>query len=118
MALIWQRREASARDIFEDLRDQGQRISYGAVKTVLDRLVKKQILSRSMISNQYVYSAVLDREEFTRLAVREILSSLLDSFGDPVYAQFLDQIQESDPEQLRLLAQVIEAAEARKRDKQ
>ena len=116
IALIWQRREASARDIFEDLRDQGQRISYGAVKTVLDRLVKKQILARSMIGNQYVYEAILDREEFTRSAVREILNSLLDSFGDPVYAQFLDQIQASDPEQLHQLAQIINAAEARKRD--
>jgi predicted transcriptional regulator len=60
-------------------RGQGQRLSYGAVKTVLDRLVKKQILLRSMTSNQYVYTAVLDREEFTRLAVREIPDSLLDS---------------------------------------
>src|SRR5690349_15712224 len=80
IALIWERRQASARDIFEDLRDQGQRLSYGAVKTVLDRLVKKQILERLMTNNQYVYTAVLDREEFTRSAIREILDSLLDSF--------------------------------------
>ena len=115
MALIWERQEASARDVFEDLRDQGQRLSYGAVKTVLDRLVKKQILARSMTGNQYVYTAVLDREEFTRSAVREILGSLLDSFGDPVYAQFLDQIQAGDPDQLHRLVQMIDEAEARKR---
>jgi len=115
IALIWERREASARDIFEDLRDQGQRLSYGAVKTVLDRLVKKQILVRSMTNNQYVYHALLDREEFSRSAVREILDSLLASFGDPVYAQFLDQIQAADPDQLQRLARMIDAAEARKR---
>ena len=77
--------------------------------------MKKQILARSMTGNQYVYEAILDREEFTRSAVREILDSLLDSFGDPVYAQFLDQIQASDPDQLRQLAQMIDAAEARQR---
>jgi predicted transcriptional regulator len=113
--LIWEQREASARDIFEALRDQGQRLSYGAVKTVLDRLVKKQVLVRAMTSNQYVYHAQLNREEFTRSAVREIISSLLASFGDPVYAQFLEQIKDADPDQLERLTQLLDEAEARKK---
>src|SRR5215204_1458294 len=58
MALIWEQQEASARDIFEALRDIGQRISYGATKTVLDRLVAKQVLARTMDNNQYTYTAL------------------------------------------------------------
>jgi predicted transcriptional regulator len=115
ITLIWEREEASARDIFEALREQGQHLSYGAVKTVLDRLVKKQVLARAMTGNQYVYHASLNREEFTRSAIREIIDSLLSSFGDPVYAQFLDQIRAADPEQLERLTQMIEEAEARKK---
>jgi BlaI family transcriptional regulator, penicillinase repressor len=115
ITLIWEREEASARDIFEALREQGQHLSYGAVKTVLDRLVKKQVLARTMTGNQYVYHALLNREEFTRSAIREIIDSLLSSFGDPVYAQFLDQIRAADPEQLERLTQMIEEAEARKK---
>ena len=109
------RGEASARDVFEALRDQGQRLSYGAVKTVLDRLVKKQVLARTKDGDHdpYTYRALLDREEFTRSAVREIIDSLLASFGDPVYAQFLDQVQETDPEQLERLTRTIDEAEAR-----
>ena len=78
ITLIWEHREASARDIFEALRDQGQRLSYGAVKTVLDRLVKKQVLDRTKPGdlNQYTYRALLDREEFTRSAVMKYRSSL------------------------------------------
>jgi BlaI family transcriptional regulator, penicillinase repressor len=116
ITVIWDRHKASARDVFEALRDQGQRLSYGAVKTVLDRLVKKQVLARAMVGDQYIYQALLDREEFTRSAVREIIDSLLASFGDPVYAQFLDQIQGADPEQLERLAQLIEQAEAHKHE--
>jgi len=115
MDLMWQRGETTARDIFEALRDQGQRLSYGAVKTVLDRLVQKDVLQRQMENNQYLYRAPLSREEFTTSAVREIISSLLDSFGAPVYAQFLDQIQDSDPDQIVRLAEMINAAEMRKR---
>ncbi|MBX0329244.1 BlaI/MecI/CopY family transcriptional regulator [Oscillochloris sp. ZM17-4] len=110
MDLIWQRRLSTARDIFEGLRDQGQRISYGAVKTVMDRLVQKDVLQRSMECHQHLYSASLSREEFTNSAVREILSSLLDSFGAPVYAQFVAELKDSDPEKLRHLARLVDRA--------
>ncbi len=116
MALIWERQEASARDIFEALRDAGQRLSYGATKTVLDRLVAKQVLARSMNNNQYTYHALLSREDYTHSAVREIIDGLVSGFGAPVYAQFFDQIQSSDPEQLELLVRMIGEAEARKKD--
>ena len=115
MALIWERQEASARDIFEALRDAGQRLSYGATKTVLDRLVAKQVLARSMDNNQYIYHPLLDREAFTRSAVREIIDGLVAGFGAPVYAQFFDQIQSADPEQLELLARMISEAEAKQK---
>jgi len=114
MTLVWERQQASARDIFEGLRDQGQRISYGATKTVLDRLVKKQVLIRAMDGNQYIYSAQLNREEFTSSAIREIIDGLFAGFGTPVYAQFLDQIQSADPDQLDQLTQLINEAEAKK----
>jgi predicted transcriptional regulator len=114
IALVWERGEASARDAFEALRDQGQRLSYGAVKTVLDRLVKKQVLARTKNGDHdpYTYRALLDREEFTRSAVREIIDSLLAGFGDPAYAQFLDQLQAIDPEQLEPLTRMIDEAGA------
>jgi predicted transcriptional regulator len=117
MELVWQRKEASARDIFEALRDQGQRLSYGATKTVLDRLVKKQVLTRSKHdTNQYIYRACLDRAEFERSAIREIVDGLFSGFGAPVYAHFLDQIRESDPEQFDELSRMISEAEARKNE--
>ncbi|HNP70424.1 MAG TPA: BlaI/MecI/CopY family transcriptional regulator [Kouleothrix sp.] len=114
MTLIWERKEASARDIFEGLRDQGQRISYGATKTVLDRLVKKQVLARALDGNQYIYQAQLNRDEYTKSAIREIIDGLFAGFGAPVYAQFFDQIQSADPEQLNELTKLINEAEARK----
>lgn len=115
MELVWDRSQASARDIFEALRDKGQRISYGATKTVLDRLVKKQVLARAMDGNQYIYRAHLDRAEFERSAIREIVDGLFAGFGAPVYAQFIDQMREADPEQLDQLTQMISEAESKKR---
>jgi predicted transcriptional regulator len=115
MALVWEHKAASARDIFEALRDQGQRLSYGATKTVLDRLVKKQVLTREMDANQYTYRACLDRAEYERSAIREIVDGLFAGFGAPVYAQFLDQIRAADPEQLDQLTRLINEAEEKNR---
>ena len=95
---ITDRREAESRArkvnaVLEGLRDQGQRLSYGATKTVLDRLVKKQVLTRTMAANQYTYRACLDRSEFERSAIREIVDGLFSGFGEPVIAQFLHRIR-------------------------
>ncbi len=112
MALIWERQEASARDIFEGLRDQGQRLSYGATKTVLDRLVKKQVLVRTLNGNQYTYRARLDREEFTNSAISEILNGLFNGFGAPAYARALDQIQLATPDDPPLRTRSINEPES------
>ena len=114
MVLIWERQEGSARDIFEALRDAGQRISYGATKTVLDRLATKQVLERTMDNNQYVYRALLSRDDYTRSAVREIIDGLVSEFGAPVYAQFFEQIRSAAPEQLEPLAKLLGEAEAKR----
>jgi len=38
---------------------------------------------------------------------------LLASFGDPVYAQFLDHLKAADPGQIERLTQLLDDAEAR-----
>lgn len=116
MALVWERQAASARDIFEALRDRGQKISYGATKTVLDRLVDKQVLYRVMDSNQYTYSAKLDRDTYTRSAIGEIIDGLLAGFGTPVYAQFFDHLRSTNPEELDRLEDMIKASEEQNKD--
>jgi predicted transcriptional regulator len=115
LTVVWAQQHASAREVFERLRDDGQRLSYGAVKTVMDRLVNKQVLERSMVGNQYVYVARLSRAEFDRSAVEEILGSLVASFGQPVLTQFLEQLQTTEPDELDRLSQLIDDAEVRKK---
>lgn len=114
MELVWGSDEIAGRDVYEALRDQGQRLSYGAVRTVLDRLVKKHVLARRMETNQYIYRATRSRQDFANSAVGEILDSLLSSFGEPVLAQFLSRVEASDPQRLNELARLIDAAEQRR----
>lgn len=108
--LLWDREPASARDIFEALRDEGQRLSYGATKTVMDRLVEKHIFAREMHNNQYLYTAVLTRNTFNEMAVSEVLDSLVASFGSSVVAHFLNHLSGVDQDELDQLQQMIDQA--------
>lgn len=114
MEILWKRGELSGRDVFEALRDQGQRLSYGAVKTVLNRLAQKNLLLLEQEKNQNLYRPRLSRDEFASSAVEEIVNSLVDSFGAPALAHFMDQLQATDPEQLAALSDRIDAAQTRK----
>jgi predicted transcriptional regulator len=73
------------------LHASGQFISYGAVKTVLDRLTAKQILQRDRADLNYLYTACCSRDVFEHQAIAEIIGRLLHDYGDSVYAS-LDKL--------------------------
>lgn len=110
MDIMWEEGEATARLVFERLRDQGRRLSYSTIKTILERLVEKGILEKEMQARAYVYRPSLSREEFTRSAVSQILDSLLTSFADPVVSCFVDQLSSAHPERVAELLEMIEEA--------
>ncbi|MFQ5614472.1 MAG: BlaI/MecI/CopY family transcriptional regulator [Anaerolineae bacterium] len=110
MDTLWQEEEATARVVFERLRDQGRRLSYSTVKTILERLVDKGILEKELRAKAYVYRSPLNREEFTRSAVGQIIDSLLASFADPVVSCFVDRLSSAHPERVTKLLEMIEEA--------
>lgn len=110
MDILWKEGEATARVVFERVRDEGRRLSYSTIKTVLERLAKKGILEKELQARAYVYRSRFGREEFTRSAVRQIIDSLLASFADPVVSCFVDSLSSNHPERVARLLQMIEEA--------
>jgi predicted transcriptional regulator len=88
---LWDAGEASARDCFEMMRDRGQRISYGAVKTVLDRLTVKEVLIRKRADQVYAYRMSYSREAFATRVIGEIMGRLVHDYGEAVYTP-LDEL--------------------------
>jgi predicted transcriptional regulator len=110
MDALWSEQEATARIVFEKLRDQGRRLSYSTVKTILERLVEKGVLEKELHAKAYVYRPLLGREEFTRSAVAQIIDSLLTSFADSTVTCFVDKLSTEHPERVGELLQLIEEA--------
>ncbi|MEI7646398.1 MAG: BlaI/MecI/CopY family transcriptional regulator [Chloroflexales bacterium] len=93
LELVWVEGESSARIIYEGLRDQGKRISYGATKTVLDRLVRKQILKRVADGRRFLYAARVDRSTLLHRFVTAMLESLRDDADGDIVAALMDELR-------------------------
>lgn len=91
LELMWAEGECSARQIYEALRDSGKRISYGATKTVLDRLVRKQILQRVADGRRFLYVARLDRAALMHKLVTALIMSLRDDDDRDIVMALTDE---------------------------
>ena len=70
LAIIWEAKRVTVRDIYETLREQRQ-IAYTTVMTVMNNLVKKELLTQDRSSAAYIYTPAIPGDE--------VASTILDS---------------------------------------
>ncbi len=98
--------DLSVREVHERLGEQRD-LAYTTVMTVLDRLAKKKVVTRSRDGRAWQYSPVGSREEMTAASMRNTLESL-DS-GDRK-AAMLHFIGGASKEEIADLQALLEAA--------
>ena len=104
----WRIGEVSVRDIY---RAFDERVAYTTLMTTLDRLFKKNLLSRRKDGRAFVYSALVGREEFERGIKEDVVDGLLGHGADevePVLACIVDTITERDRELLDELDRLVQ----------
>jgi predicted transcriptional regulator len=89
-------------------------IAYTTVMTVMSRLADKGLLQKVKQGNAYLYRPISSREEFTQSTVKRVISELLEDFTAPVISQFVDSVDEEDPERMEELARLIEEKRKKK----
>jgi predicted transcriptional regulator len=57
-------------------------LAYTTVMTMLDRLTRKQVLSRRKVGRSFVYLPLVSRDEIRRLAVEELVTALFEGQSD------------------------------------
>ena len=84
---LWEKHPASANEIIS-------RLNYKrpwhdkTVKTLLNRLVKKQAVSYEKEQRRYLYSPLLERETYTRNESQSLIQRLFSGRGSPLIAGF------------------------------
>lgn len=109
MLAVWALKEATVGEVVEHTETAN---SYTTIKTVMERLCKKRLLSRRREGRSYLYRATLTRRELEAQASRRVVESLMSGFGSTALSQFA-QVLRDDPDQLaalrRLLGNIAEA---------
>jgi predicted transcriptional regulator len=83
-------------------------VAYTTVKTTLERLADKGILSRSKEGKAYLYQAAVSREDLERRIVSDVLSRLVEQFPQAVASFFVRPGPGLSEEKLALLLEAIE----------
>jgi predicted transcriptional regulator len=82
MELMWERREATVRDIVLALRPTHP-LAYTTIMTVMFHLAEKGLLTRRQLNHKtYVYTTVQSREEYLSAVAGRLIDGLVADFGD------------------------------------
>ena len=96
MDVVWDRGETSVKDVSERLSSP---IAYTTVMTTMDRLFKKQLLTRRKVGRAFVYRAAATRDELEGAVAAELVQSLFDRPGSeslPLLSSLVDAVSERD----------------------
>jgi predicted transcriptional regulator len=107
---LWQRGHATVRDLLKD--DSAcHDLAYTTVMTTLDRLFKKNLLSREVEGRAFRYTPRFSREELHREVAGEALRQLMDASpaSSLPLSYLVEVLTERDAQLLDDLRQVVEA---------
>ncbi len=112
MKIVWERRTATVRDVYEALLKR-RKIAYTTVMTMMNILEEKKHLkkrARGLDDRAYVYEAARPRQQVIRAMVREFVNRVFNGSAEPLLVHLVreGQLSESD---LRKIARAIREGE-------
>ncbi len=117
MDVIWVQPgvEVSVRDVVQAMHaDRGP--AYTTVMTTMDRLAKRDLLVRRKEGRAWLYRAAMERPAFLALVACQTLDGLPQGSRRPALQWLVDEVSQSDAEELDFLAELIERRRAHGRD--
>jgi BlaI family penicillinase repressor len=83
MKVVWARRAATVRDVYEDLRSK-RRIAYTTVMTMMNILERKGHLKKQTEGRSFLYQPVRPKRQVVGAMVREFLDRVFGGSAEPL----------------------------------
>ncbi|MFN4178895.1 MAG: BlaI/MecI/CopY family transcriptional regulator [Armatimonadota bacterium] len=93
MRVVWEKKSATVREVWLELRSQGKRFAYTTVMTVMARLYEKGILSRVREGKGYRYFPNHPREALLKRFVDAIVDRIVAIFGEPAVSYLAEVVR-------------------------
>lgn len=104
MKVVWDRSEATVRDVYETLRQRRQ-IAYTSVMTVMQILEKKGHLKKSAETRQHVYRPAHPRKHAVSALLGDFVDRVFNGSTRPLLVHLVEEgrLSPSDLDELRAL---------------
>jgi predicted transcriptional regulator len=102
LAIIWEAKRVTVRDIYETLRERRQ-IAYTTVMTVMNNLVKKELLKQDRSGIAYVYTVAIPGNEVANTVLDSVVQRLYLGRSNIALSHLLGLNRDLDPEQAQEL---------------
>ena len=98
LAIIWESQRATVRDVYETLREQ-RPIAYTTVMTVMNNLVKKDLLTQDRTAIAYVYTPAIPGNEVASTILDSVVQRLFRGRSNLALSHLLGLKDDLNPEQ-------------------
>ena len=100
LEILWDKKQATARDISNSLEEIGERRAYSTVRTIIKRLVDKKIISERTDNDErtFIYMPLLSKEKLEKTIVGSILGELLAKFNQSTISYLAEELSDNDEE--------------------
>ena len=109
MKIVWRRRTATVREVYEDLRET-RRIAYTTVMTMMNVLVTKGYVTRTMDERAFRYRPTQQERTVVTSMVREFVNRVFDGASRPLLLH-LSKDRNLTAKERQELRRLIEEAE-------
>lgn len=79
LAALWRLERAPVAAVHAQLAERGRPLAYTTVLTVLERLLRKQVVERQRQGRAYTYTPVVSREQMRERAIVRLVQNYFDS---------------------------------------
>jgi predicted transcriptional regulator len=110
MAEVWDRGEATVREVLTALNERDKERAYTTVMTIMARLDEKGLLRRTRRGRLDVYRPAMSREDYQDARAEAEVKALVDEFGDVALAHFAEHVDRLDARRLRALRKLARGA--------
>ena len=112
LKILWQRGEATVREVYQSLTDKGETLAYTTVLSLLQVMEQKELVGHNASGKTYNYFPLVQREPTFRSLAKGFLDTVFDGAMDEYLIHALDS-QQLSPADLTRLEQMIAQAKAK-----